>query len=144
MPQLRTATTTSSGPGVGRATSSMTTVPGPRQNAARIVSVTSPPRVMAEDGLAHPPRQVVAVLESQARRGNRSLDDELDLAGDHREPAAARHQPPRPPAYHRHHRQAEADGEHEGAFLELVQSPAPAPPPPPKNPPPPPLPPPPL
>src|SRR5215468_4935816 len=122
MPQLRTATTTSSGPGVGPATSSSTTVPGPRQNAARILAVISPPRVMSLDRLACLRREGVTVLESQARRGNGPLDDELDLPGDHRQPAAARHEPSRATAGHRDDRQTEPDGEHEGALLELAEA----------------------
>src|SRR4029077_149588 len=65
MPQLRTATTTSSGPGVGRGSSSTTTVCGPRQSAPRIVALTSPPRMMLLDDRADLRGEGVAVLEPQ-------------------------------------------------------------------------------
>src|SRR5262249_58087872 len=78
-PQLRTATTASSGPGVGRGISSTTTVCGPRQSAPRMVGVTSPPRVVLLDDRAHPRRKRVPVLEPQPGGGNGSLDHDLDL-----------------------------------------------------------------
>src|SRR5262249_29681331 len=121
MPQLRTATTTSSGPGVGRGISSTTTVCGPRQSAPRIVAVTSPPRVVLLDDRAHPCGERVPVLELQPGGGNGSLDHELDLPRPHVEPAALRHEATGAPTDHRHDRQAEADGQHEGALLELAE-----------------------
>src|SRR5262245_28964668 len=121
MPQLRTATTTSSGPGVVRGISSTTTVCGPRQSAPRIVAVTSPPRVVLLDDRAHPCGERVPVLESQPGSGDGSLDHDLDLPRYHVEPAALRHEAPGATTDHRHDGQAEANGQHEGALLELAE-----------------------
>src|SRR5262249_32552428 len=121
MPQLRTATTTSSGPGVGHGISSTTTVCGPRQSAPRMVAVTSPPRVGLLDHGPHPGSQRVPDLEPQPGGGNGSLDHDLDLTRHHVEPAALRHEAPSATTDHRHDRQAESDGQHEGALLELAE-----------------------
>src|SRR5262249_54032456 len=109
-PQLRTATTTSSGPGVGRGISSTTTVCGPRQRAPRMVSVTSPSRVVLLDGGPDSCRQRVAVLERESGGRDGSLDDDLDVSGDHDEPAALGHEASGAATHHRHHGQTEADG----------------------------------
>src|SRR5262249_35666344 len=121
MPQLRTATTTSSGPGAGRGISSTTTVCGPRQSAPRIVAVTSPPRVMLLDHAAHLRGAGVAVLEPEPRGRNGPLDHDLRLPRDHGELAALGHQSPGPATHHRHDGQPESDGQHERPLLELAE-----------------------
>src|SRR5262245_573334 len=121
MPQLRTATTTSSGPGVGRGISSTTTVCGPRQSAPRMVAVASAPRAVLVDTGAHPCGQTVPFVEPQLGGEYGSLDHDLVLTRHHVEPAALRHEAPGATTDHRHDRQAEADGQHEGALLELAE-----------------------
>src|SRR5262249_36362604 len=123
MPQLRTTTTTSSGPGVGRGISSTTTVCTPRHSAPRIVAVTSPPRVVLLDHRTHACGERVPVLEPQAGGRNRALDHDLDLAGDHGELAALGHEAPGPATDHRDDGQAEADRQDERALLELPEPP---------------------
>src|SRR4030095_2634792 len=128
MPQFLTATTTSSGPGVGRAIPSTTRSCGPRQRTPRIVAVTSPPRVMLLDRGARLRREGVAILEAQPGGRDGPFDHDLDLAGDHRAPPAPRHEPSRAAAHDRHDGQSEPDGKDEPALLEVAQPPVATPP----------------